>query len=34
MKGEITDTAAVAIMIEKYARLCAIWDAAREGGKP
>jgi 5-dehydro-2-deoxygluconokinase len=33
-KGEITDTAAVSVMIEKYARLCALWDAAREGGKP
>jgi 5-dehydro-2-deoxygluconokinase len=33
-KGEITDTAAVSVMIEKYARLSALWDAAREGGKP
>ena len=33
MRGEITDTAAVSIMVEKYARLCALWDAAREGGK-
>lgn len=32
-RGEITDGAAVAIMVEKYARLCAIWDASREGGK-
>ncbi len=32
-RGEITDGAAVSIMVEKYARLCALWDAAREGGK-
>ncbi|MFN4204038.1 MAG: 5-dehydro-2-deoxygluconokinase [Tabrizicola sp.] len=32
-RGEITDGAAVAIMVEKYARLCAIWDASRKGGK-
>ncbi|MFN4192926.1 MAG: 5-dehydro-2-deoxygluconokinase [Tabrizicola sp.] len=32
-RGDITDGAAVAIMVEKYARLCAIWDASREGGK-
>jgi 5-dehydro-2-deoxygluconokinase len=34
MKGEITDTAAIAIMVEKYRRLSAIWDTARrEGGE-
>ncbi len=29
LKGEMTDEAAVAMMAAKYARLCAIWDAAR-----
>ncbi len=30
LKGEIGDDAAVAMMAEKYARLCAIWDEARK----
>ena len=30
LKGEIGDRAAVAMMAEKYARLCAIWDEARK----
>jgi 5-dehydro-2-deoxygluconokinase len=29
LKGEMTDEAAIAMMAEKYARLCAIWDKAR-----
>ena len=32
-RGEINDGAAVSMMVEKYGRLCAIWDASREGGK-
>ena len=33
LKGEITDAAAVDQMSERYARLAALWDKAREGGK-
>jgi 5-dehydro-2-deoxygluconokinase len=33
LRGEITDAAAVAVMAGTYARLCALWDAARDGGK-
>lgn len=31
MAGTLSDEAAVALMVEKYARLCRIWDAARAG---
>jgi 5-dehydro-2-deoxygluconokinase len=30
MKGEMSDAEAVAQMAERYARLCEIWDTARE----
>lgn len=33
LKGEMTDTEAVAMMTDRYSRLCALWDSAREGGK-
>ncbi|MFN6925599.1 MAG: 5-dehydro-2-deoxygluconokinase [Tabrizicola sp.] len=33
LKGEMTDAQAVAMMTERYRRLCSVWDAAREGGK-
>ena len=29
MAGTVTDAAAVAEMARRYARLCAVWDAAR-----
>lgn len=29
MKGELDDAAAVAMMAERYARLCGIWDKVR-----
>ncbi len=32
LKGEMTDAQAVAMMTERYRRLCSVWDAAREGG--
>lgn len=31
MGGEMTDTAAVAVMAGRYAALCALWDRARKG---
>jgi 5-dehydro-2-deoxygluconokinase len=31
LAGRIDDTAAVTAMAERYARLCALWDAARAG---
>jgi 5-dehydro-2-deoxygluconokinase len=35
LTGQMTDADAVAMMADRYARLCAIWDQARtEGGKP
>jgi myo-inositol catabolism protein IolC len=30
----MTDAAAVAMMSDRYARLAALWDKAREGAKP
>ncbi len=30
-KSEMTDTAAVQMMSDRYARLCSLWDSAREG---
>ncbi|MDX5351495.1 MAG: DUF2090 domain-containing protein, partial [Paracoccaceae bacterium] len=33
LKDQITDAEALAMRTERYTRLCAIWDAAREGGK-
>ncbi len=33
LKGQMTDAEAIAQMTERYMRLCALWDAAREGGK-
>ena len=32
LMGKITDTAAIAMMAERYARLCTVWDAARAVG--
>ena len=29
--GALTDSAAIAMMSERYARFCTVWDAAREG---
>ena len=31
LKGEMTDTEAVTMMSDRYARLAALWDKAREG---
>jgi 5-dehydro-2-deoxygluconokinase len=33
LKGEMTDAEAVAMMTDRYSRLCALWDSAREGEK-
>ena len=33
-KGEVTDAEAIAMMSDRYARLCSSWDAAREGEYP
>ena len=33
LKGEMTDEAAVTMMSDRYARLAALWDKAREGAK-
>ena len=33
LKGEMTDAAAVRMMSDRYARLSAIWDTAREGAR-
>ena len=32
-KGQMTDAEAVAQMSDRYARLCSVWDAARQEGK-
>jgi len=33
LKGDMTDAEAIAMMTDRYSRLCALWDSAREGGK-
>ena len=33
LKGQMTDAAAVQMMSDRYARLAALWDKAREGAK-
>jgi 5-dehydro-2-deoxygluconokinase len=33
LKGDMIDAAAVAQMSDRYARLAALWDQARMGGK-
>jgi 5-dehydro-2-deoxygluconokinase len=33
LAGRMTDAEAIAMMSERYARLCAIWDAARAKGE-
>ena len=33
LKGEMSDAEAVQMMAGKYARLCEIWDEARDGAR-
>ncbi len=34
LAGDLTDGAAVAMMVQRYADLCRVWDAARAAGQP
>ncbi len=33
LQGDVTDAAAIAMMADRYARLSALWDQARQEGK-